>query len=479
MCAVKARAEIVVIGSGPGGAITACLLAEAGRDVVLLEEGPALSADSCAPFSLDEMRQKYRNGGVTAVFGNSSIACVEARCAGGGSEINSGLYHRTPPELLDRWRSEYQLADAGASDLEPHFAACERDLSVSYLPFPAPEASLRLRNGAERLGWRAIEVPRWYSYNGSRNGGKRQSMSRTYLLRAKNAGCRMLANTRIRSIRQCRDGWVALGSTTNEPAEAVEVRAESLFICGGAIQTPLLLRRSGFRRNVGDSLQVHPTAKVVALFDREVNDENTGVPVHQVKEFAPQISLGCSVSSRPFLALGLAGYPGQVARLNDTWRRMAVYYAMITPHARGTIRGVPGFQDAYVRLALTPSDYEALAEGLRRLCEALLAAGAIALFPSLSGVEPIREMAQLGVFTGQCVRESASLMTIHLFSSCPMGEDRSKCATDSYGGVHGAPGLYISDASLLCSAPGVNPQGTIMAFARRNALHFLESGRTQ
>jgi len=67
----------------------------------------------------------------------------------------------------------------------------------------------------------------------------------------------------------------------------------------------------------------------------------------------------------------------------------------------------------------------------------------------------------------------ASLMTIHLFSSCPMGEEKAKCATDSFGRVHGLKNLFINDASLLCTAPGVNPQGSIMAIARRNTLKFL------
>ena len=67
----------------------------------------------------------------------------------------------------------------------------------------------------------------------------------------------------------------------------------------------------------------------------------------------------------------------------------------------------------------------------------------------------------------------ASLMTIHLFSSCPMGEDKAKCATDSFGRVNGVKNLYVNDASLLCTAPGVNPQGSIMAIARRNTLKFL------
>jgi choline dehydrogenase-like flavoprotein len=64
-------------------------------------------------------------------------------------------------------------------------------------------------------------------------------------------------------------------------------------------------------------------------------------------------------------------------------------------------------------------------------------------------------------------------MTIHLFSSCPMGERRDRCAVDSFGRVHGTPNLRVADASILCGPPGVNPQGTIMALARRNALHFL------
>jgi len=64
-------------------------------------------------------------------------------------------------------------------------------------------------------------------------------------------------------------------------------------------------------------------------------------------------------------------------------------------------------------------------------------------------------------------------MTIHLFSSCPMGEDQTRCATNSLGQVHGTANLYINDASLIPTAPGVNPQGTVMALARRNTLHFL------
>jgi len=74
-------------------------------------------------------------------------------------------------------------------------------------------------------------------------------------------------------------------------------------------------------------------------------------------------------------------------------------------------------------------------------------------------------------------RSALNLTTVHAFSSCPMGERVDRCATDSYGKVFNMENLYINDASLLPDSPGVNPQGSVMVFARRNALHFAGEAR--
>jgi len=60
------------------------------------------------------------------------------------------------------------------------------------------------------------------------------------------------------------------------------------------------------------------------------------------------------------------------------------------------------------------------------------------------------------------------LISIHSFSSCPMGEDKKKCAVDSFGKLHGFQNIYVNDASLLPRSPSVNPQGPIMTVALRN-----------
>ena len=109
----------------------------------------------------------------------------------------------------------------------------------------------------------------------------------------------------------------------------------------------------------------------------------------------------------------------------------------------------------------------------------MLAAGAAELLPGVARAPAISCREDIGRF-GEMVPEAlTNLMTIHLFSSCPMGENPARCATDSFGCVRGFENLLIADASLLCTAPGVNPQGSIMAVARRNVLRFLERTRSQ
>lgn len=468
--------EIAVIGSGPGGAITACLLAEAGHQVVLLEEGPELPLESCPPFSRQEMMQKYRNAGLTVALGKPKVAYVEGRCVGGGSEVNSGLYHRTPAEVLERWRDEYQVQDCTEETLAPHFAACEQELSVGTLPGPAPATSQRLHEGALKLGWKSLEVPRWFEYDGTFDThgtprGRRRSMSKTFIPRAKAAGCILASGARVDRLRRNGGKWRLTGRRgTNE---RLEFEADTVFVAGGAVQTPALLRRSGVTGLVGRTLRLHPMVKLIAEFDEEINHADLGVGVHQVKEFAPRMSFGCSISSPPYLALGFLDHRAAGLQLRNTWRRQAIFYASLCGDGQGSIKTVPGFRDPLVRYRLTDRDLSDLGEGLKNLANCAFAGGARALYPCAADLSVIRSRDEIEQLPSTLSRQVGSLMTIHLTSSCCMGENRERCAVNSFGKVHGVDGLYVADASLLCTAPAVNPQGSIMALVRRNALEFL------
>lgn len=461
---VRDSCEFAIIGAGPGGSISAMLLAEAGRDTMILEEGMNVAPESCEPFTLAEMQLKYRNRGMTTTFGSPRINYAEGSCVGGGSEINSGLYHRTPAHILQHWKNSYGLVVA-EQDLLPYCEANERDLNISYMPTPPPPAAAKMVQGANALGWTCQEVPRWFDYRPD-GQGVRRTMTRSMLPRALAAGARVASACRALRLSRERGLW-RIECSTNEGLGRI-IRAQQVVLGAGAIRTAQLLRTSRLSRRAGRTLSMHPTIKVAALFPDEVNCEGVGVPTHQVKEFAPKYSFGCSISSPAFLSLAMQDHP-EYLRLPDTeWRRMAVYYAMITPEGRGGVGPVPGFDAPLVTFRLKDEDLRTLATALRGLCRLLLAAGAEMLFPAIRGCGPLTTAEDLDLIPAILPRKSTRLMTVHLFSSCPIGENRDVCVADSFGAVFGAPALHVADASMLPSAPGVNPQGSIMALARHN-----------
>jgi len=471
----RLETDVLVVGSGAGGATTAALLAEAGIDVLIVEEGPWVDQDTVRPFSLDQMDVQYRSGGVTVALGLPSIAYTEGRCAGGGTEVNSGLYFRPPADVIDQWRSEYRIDDLRLDDIDAIADEVEQAINVTAVPGAPTPASERLRRGAAALHWRHSEIPRWMIYppGGDAVTGKRQSMTRTYLPRAFAAGARMVVDCRVD--RLTRHGTRnVLAEISYGDGTRGSIRCRDVFVCGGAIQTPALLQRSGFRKRVGNTLAVHPTVKLAARFADEINVPDD-VPVHQVKEFAPHLSFGGSASHPGLVALALSDHWREFQRAITDWRRISVYYAAITSEGRGLVKAVPGLRDPLVTYRLTHRDRALLGSGLARLALLMLEAGADEVYPSFRNAPVVRNRADLDTLTSRFAASKATVMTVHLCSTVPMGEDLSRCGADSFGRVHGTQEIYVNDASLLPSAPGVNPQATVMAIAIRNARQFIDS----
>jgi len=469
--------EVLIVGSGAGGAPTAALLAEAGFEVLVVEEGSWVDQGAVKPFSLEQMARQYRSGGVTVALGRPAVAYTEGRCAGGGTEVNSGLYKRPPHEVLDAWRTDYRIADLDLGEIDAIADEVERDLSVSYVPGETTAASRALARGAEALGWRTGEIPRWMAYpeGGDALSGRRQSMTVTYLPRAVAAGAALATDVRVERL-EIVDGTARAAIVTRADGRRGRISFRHVFVCGGAIQTPALLQRSGLHRRIGDRLAVHPTVKLAAKFREQVNVDDD-VPVHQVTEFFPHASFGGSASQAGLVALALNDNWRAFNREIIDWRRMSVYYAAITSEGRGRVRAVPGLRDPVVTYHLTRNDRALLGASLGRLALAMLAAGAEEVFPSFRGAPIVRRPADVARLESGFRADRASVMTVHLCSTVPLGEDPTRCGADSHGRIHGTTNVRVNDASLLPTAPGVNPQATVMAIAIRNVRRFIEETR--
>ncbi|CAN5840223.1 GMC family oxidoreductase [soil metagenome] len=467
--------DVLVIGSGAGGATTAVRLAEAGRSVLIIEEGPNIEPDALEPLSLPEMVAKYRHRGGAAALGQPMVAYAEGRCVGGSTEINSGLWHRLPPDLTQQWRQRYRIDEFEPAALDRFSAEVEDEIGVSTLPGPPPASSAVLDDGAAKLGWRSMEFPRVFRYDADGRGVK-QTMARTFLPRAVAGGATILADCRVE--RLVRSGARVTGAHAritrpDGTTEAVLLRADHTFVCGGAIQSPALLQRSGIRRGIGGGLKLHPTIKIAARFGFGLDHDD--VPMHRITEFAPHVTIGGSASRRGHVAMALAESAEPFAEALEDWRNVSVYYAAIRSQGSGRVVALPGLRAPLVTYRLTASDLSRLARGLVHLGEALLAAGAGELYPSVAGAGVARSPHDLAAWWDAVTVRSANLMTVHLTSSIRMGEAPGLTGTDSFGRVHGFENLRVNDASLVPDAPGVNPQAGIMAIASRNAAQFLSS----
>ena len=469
--------EVLVIGSGAGGAVTAARLAEAGRDVLVVEEGPWFDADEHEPFSLAEMVAKYRHRGAQVALGNPAVAFGEGRCVGGSTEVNSGLFHRLPDHLADEWQRTYDIDDFGAATLARYAGLVEAELGVSTLPTAPPPSSAALERGATKLGWRNVEFARVYRYD-EQGRGTKQTMSRTLLPKAVAAGARLLADCRVLRLRLHKGDGRVLGARCERThadggREILDVDADQVVVCAGAVQTPALLQRSGIRRNIGSGLKLHPTVKIAARFPHPV--DHGDVPMHRVTEFAPHLTIGGSASRKGQIAMALAEATHDIDDAMADWENIAVYYSAIRSEGSGRVRAIPGLKAPLITYKLTDADMSRLARGLVHLGEVLLAAGATELYPSLVGGPVARRLDEIGQWWDRSTRANTNLMTVHLTSTVRMGNDRALTGTDSYGQVWDHPNLHVNDASLLPDAPGVNPQAAIMTIASRNTEHLIAS----
>ena len=479
------RTQVLVVGSGAGGGVTAATLAEQGLAVTILEEGPDVDTSGMTTHTPEAMRLLYRNAGLTPILGTPPIAFVEGRCVGGSTEINSAFVQRLPADAYARWRADLGLRDLGEAEMDRYFAQLEAALSVSTVPEGRlPPSSDLFRRGIEGMGWSYREIPRCLRGDDTRahGPGAKQSMQRTYLPRARAAGARLVAGCRARRIRHARGHVTGVEAVRTENGRAMpfEIRADVVVLACGPIQTPALLRRSGITRNVGDHLSIHPMLKAAAVFDQVVDAHTGAIPVYQVTEFAPTLSLGGSVFTPGFLALLLSDNWRLRAPVMEAWRHAALYYAQSRAMGRGTVRSVAALDgQAVVRYALSATDRHNLVRGLGLLAECLFAAGARAIYPGLIGEPVIRDVDQARGLARLDIPASAmSLTVVHAFSTCPMGDHLERCVVDSSGRVHGFDNLHVHDASVLPDSPGVNPQGPTMAIALRNSERLVDRVRT-
>ncbi|MGO8940101.1 MAG: GMC family oxidoreductase N-terminal domain-containing protein [Mycobacterium sp.] len=468
-------ADVVVVGSGAGGAMAARTLARAGLDVVVLEEGRRWTVEEFrSTHPIDRYAGLYRGAGATVALGRPSVVLPVGRAVGGTTVVNSGTCFQPPLAVQRRWRDEFGLGIADPDRLAGHLDDVERTLRVAPVPLNIMGRNGRLLlDGATSLGWRAAPIPR--NAPGCEGccqcaiGCPRNAKSGVHLNalpQACAAGAWIISRARVD--RVLHQHGRARGVRARRPdGTALDVLADTVIVAAGATETPGLLRRSGIGTHprLGRNLALHPATMLAGRFDDDVVAWRGVLQSAAVHEFHESDGVLIEATSTP-PGMGSMVFPGYGAELLswlDRAPQVATFGAMVADRGVGSVSSVRG--ETLVRYTIDRADIAKLMVALEAMGRMLFAAGAVEVLTGLPGAPTVTSLPALQEVLRNSNPRSLHLAAFHPTGTAAAGADEQRCPVDEHGRLRGVDGVWVADASILPSSPEVNPQLSIMALA--------------
>lgn len=283
----KMVCDVAIIGSGAGAGISAELLARAGLQVVIIEEGPLKSSSDFNQKEAEAYPALYQEsaGRKTA---DKGVTILQGRCVGGSTTVNWTSSFRTPLDTLSYWQQKFALPDYTNDALAPYFQQAENRLNMGPWLVAPNENNDLLRRGAARLGIPAAAIAR--NVKGCWNLGScgmgcptnaKQSMLVTTIPAALDLGATLLVETRaeqfelvngrLRSVR-----CIAVkpnGAPVESGVNATTIIAKHFVLAAGAINSAALLLRSNApdpHGRLGGRTFLHPVVMSAAIMSQKV-----------------------------------------------------------------------------------------------------------------------------------------------------------------------------------------------------------------
>lgn len=485
--------DVVIVGSGAGGAIAARELVRAGLDVVIVEEGGPITRDRVQrQLPVERLFDAYRDQGLTATFGSPVISLPMGRAVGGTTVVNSGTCFRTPDWVLDRW------AQRGLDGLAPHALGPyfdEVDDLIGVAPVPdeilGPNGEV-FRRGADALGLKNEAIRR--NARGCHGHGQcafvcpidaKQAMHVSVLPGALAGGAQLFAGCKVKKVLVENGRAHGVVATVHDPqggARRGELRvfARAVVLAAGAIFTPALLLRQRLANSsgqVGRNLVIHPAVGTTARFDADLRAWKGVMQNHHVDELIRDGILLEATFPPPGLGYSAGSLPGagrEQKELFAQYPHMAAAGSVISDEGVGRVRAVGG--GAVIRYDLTETDAAKIVRGIELAARIFFAAGATRVYPMLPGLPAIDSPDDVRRITEtRCRPGDLKVSAYHPMGTCRMGPDPQSSVVDPRGQAHDVPGLWVLDASTMPSSTVVNPQVTIMAMAMRGARNLADS----
>lgn len=483
--------DYVIVGSGAAGAAAARVLADTGASLAVVEEGPTVSAAGFSGWAYPAMRI-YRDHGFQATRGRSPTPVLQASCLGGTTVINSAIVQRLPGDVWETWARDYGLGKAIPLDaVYRRMDQIESELSVSTTASAiAGRNNELLERATQNLGITGNPTRRYES--GCRGSAlcslgcpsnAKQSMFLTYLPYASARGAWLVSSARVDRILFTGNRATGVYGFfhTNQPhhdlAPFTLHARRGVLVAASAIQTPLLLAKSGVRStHLGQHFQSHPGLSVAGMFADPVNLWFGATQGYESDYYRLSGRYKIETLSLPpeLVFSRLPGVGRAWAQSIAEAGHLAVWAVQLWATAQGSVS--KGLFGTDIRYELNPVDVHNLRRGIATAAELLFAAGAQAVLPGIHGLpDRLTSPDQLAQIESAPTDPAGySLALTHLFGTARMSVRPSEGVVGPDFGVHGTQDCYVIDSSIFPTNLGTNPQQTIMAIAMHAAGQIAE-----
>lgn len=526
------RADIIVVGAGLSGAVTAAALSDAGVDVLCLEQGdwPDYSSpvhpldfdpetdrrwtrvpnerDSAADYPIDATRSPIEPLMWNGVGGSTVLYLAKWH-----RMLPSDFCVRTLDDVAMDWPFGYDELEPFYSEVEQHFGvsgfsgdpAYPKGDSPPHTSLPLREFGRRVARGMDKLGWDwwpaassvfpresivdlpYAEVDDPDSLKAMNTGGRRTvkaSTDVTHWPGALRRGARLLTGTAVRRVLEA-GGRVHGVEFSDSDGTVRTAEAHHVVLCANGIGTPRLLlnsRRGGLANSsgmVGRNLMLHPLAAVGGVFDEPVEGAASplGAQLQSTHFYETDRARGFLRGAK--WGLQPAGGPG-AHLLSYPW----------------TSDGGARWGSHFVQVMRERLDHSAMwsivGEDLPHMSNRVVIdrrkldrAGVPGVRVEYTLDENSKRLLRFHVAKAEEALRAAGARTVvsdpmvrmsgwHLMGTARMGEDPKTSVTDQWGTCHDIPNLHIFDSSTWPTSSGFNPAATQAATALRFSRRLLE-----
>lgn len=475
--------DVIVVGSGAGGAVAAANFAAAGLKTVVLEAGPQVRNEDMTRDAPRFLARYFWDGGLRLMGGTAPIPCMQGRCLGGSTISNSAIMYKLPDWVRQEW-----IDDDGLKHLsDPAFDRSFERIMAGTLTAPTPmnaqgPRNLIIRDALTSMGVQNGPLPRAVKdCSGCADCivgcacGAKQSVDRSYIPMAVRDGAQVYTCSNVD--RVIMEGSKAVGVTgrvidpkTWKATGNFTVRAPRVVLAAGATHTPCLLQKSGIthRGMVGGTLFAHISGGVVGIMDKPMHpwvgaSQGWGAISKDIKGMKFE-SLWADPS---VMLVKWGGFgPSFLRKLQEVPYATVgaiVYRGKCTGRVRAKRDGLPA-----IRLWIPPSEAQTVFRGMKIMADGLLRNGARYVFAgNIRGIpEELKSERDTDLLLSPKLHAGNLPMTgNHIFGSVRMTGDEKTGPIAPDGSVRGVSGIHVVDASIFPSPSAVNPQATIMALS--------------